>query len=76
MPEGRPGNWEEELLTNGLSERARRAGAAYAGPGSGNDVPQVARPPIAFTGGIPDPAYLPIEGLIAASERVLREEGP
>ncbi len=76
MPEGRPGNWEEELLTNGLSERARRAGVAYAGPGSGNDVPQVARPPIAFTGGIPDPAYLPIEGLIAASERVLREEGP
>jgi 2-aminoadipate transaminase len=75
MPASRPGNWEEELLTNGLSERARRAGVAYAGPGSGNDVPQVARPPIAFTGGIPDPAYLPIEGLIEASERVLREEG-
>ncbi len=71
----RAGNWEEEILTNGLSDRARRAGVAYAGPGSGNDVPQVARPPIAFTGGIPDPAYLPIDALITASERVLREEG-
>jgi 2-aminoadipate transaminase len=71
----RAANWEEELLTNGLSERAKRAGAVYAGPGSGGDIPQVARPPIAFTGGIPDPAYLPIDGLAAASERVLREEG-
>ena len=71
----RAANWEEEILTNGLSNRAKRAGVAYAGPGSGNDVPQIARPPIAFTGGIPDPAYLPIEQLITASERVLREEG-
>lgn len=71
----RAANWEEELLTYGLSDRAMRAGVAYAGPGSGNDVPQVARPPIAFTGGIPDPAHLPIEELITASERVLREEG-
>ncbi|HXH21704.1 MAG TPA: PLP-dependent aminotransferase family protein [Dehalococcoidia bacterium] len=75
MTIARAANWEEELLTNGLSERAKRAGVAYTGPGSGNDVPQVARPPIAFTGGIPDPAYLPIEDLVTASERVLREEG-
>jgi 2-aminoadipate transaminase len=75
MTLARAANWEEELLTNGLSERAKRAGVAYAGPGSGNDVPQVARPPIAFTGGIPDPAYLPIDDLVTASERVLREEG-
>lgn len=75
MPFERPANWEEELLTNGLSDRARRAGVAYAGPGSGSDIPQVARPPIAFTGGIPDPAYLPIDGLVTASERVLRQEG-
>ncbi len=75
MPSGRAANWEQEILTHGLSDRARRAGAVYAGPGSGNDVPQVARPPITFTGGIPDPAYLPIEDLVSASERVLREDG-
>lgn len=75
MQGGRAANWEEEILTHGLSERARRAGAAYAGPGSGGDIPQIARPPIPFTGGIPDPAYLPIDGLVNATERVLREEG-
>lgn len=68
-------NWEEQILTSGLSERARRAGAAYAGPGAGGDIPQIAVPPITFTGGIPDPIALPIEDLIVASETVLREEG-
>jgi 2-aminoadipate transaminase len=71
----RAANWEEELLTRGLSDRARRAGAVYAGPGSGGDIPQIARPPITFTGGIPDPIALPIDDLVSASERVLREEG-
>ncbi len=75
MAVGRPANWEEEILTNGLSERARRAGAAYAGPGSGNDNPQIERPPIGFTGGIPDPISLPIDDLVTASEQVLREKG-
>lgn len=68
-------NWEEEILTRGLSDRARRAGAAYTGPGAGSDIPQVLVPPITFTGGIPDPVALPIEDLIVASEAVLREEG-
>ena len=75
MPVARPSNWEEEILTVGLSDRARRAGAVYTGPGSGSDVPQVLRPPIAFTGGIPDPVCLPIDDLVTATEQVLREEG-
>jgi 2-aminoadipate transaminase len=74
MNVSRPANWEEEILTKGLSERARLAGAAYTGPGSGGDLPP--RPPIGLTGGIPDPVCLPIDDLIAASERVLREDGP
>lgn len=71
-------NWEEEILTTGLSARARRVGVAYTGPGSGDDVPVARgpeRPPIAFMGGIPDPASLPIDELQAALERVLRLEG-
>jgi 2-aminoadipate transaminase len=75
MTSARAANWEEELITTGLSERARRAGAVYTGPGAGGDIPQVLVPPITFTGGIPDPRSLPIDDLIAASESVLREEG-
>jgi 2-aminoadipate transaminase len=64
--------WDEErFLADGLSARARRAGAAYAGPGSGNDVAQIERPPIAFTGGLPDPALLPADDLGAAAAAVL-----
>lgn len=74
MP-ARPANWEEQFLRHGLSERAKRAGVAYAGPGSGNDIPLNDRPPIAFTGGIPDPISLPIEELAAASDTVLRRDG-
>jgi 2-aminoadipate transaminase len=74
LPE-RAANWEEELLTQGLSRRALRVGVAYAGPGSGNDIQRSGTPPIAFTGGIPDPITLPIEELAAASETVLRREG-
>jgi DNA-binding transcriptional MocR family regulator len=68
-------NWEEELLTGGLSARARRVGVAYAGPGAGNDIRRDQRPPIAFTGGIPDPLALPTDELAAASDTVLRRDG-
>jgi len=37
--------------------------------------PPNAVPPIMLTGGIPDPASLPIDDLIACNERVLRREG-
>ncbi len=76
MTIARAANWEEELLTAGLSERARLAGAAYTGPGSGGDIPQVARPPITFTGGIPDPRLLPLDEFAQASAEVLRDDGP
>src|SRR5438045_2828512 len=70
------GNREEDLLIGGLSNRALLSGAAYAGPGSGGDgVARVERPPILFTAGIPDVKSLPIDGLAAATEAVLREEG-
>jgi 2-aminoadipate transaminase len=66
-------NWEEELLTEGLSERARRAGAVYTGPGAGGVTQQ--RTQIELTGGVPDPVCLPIDDLIVASESVLRRDG-
>jgi 2-aminoadipate transaminase len=76
MAFARAANWEEELLTGGLSARALLSGAAYAGPGSGSESPSpIERPPILFTAGIPDVKSLPIDGLVAATEAVLREEG-
>jgi len=65
----------ESPLAAQLSERAQRAGAAYAGPGAGHDVPQGDRPPIAFTGGLPDPGLLPAERLAEATADVLRTDG-
>lgn len=66
-------DWEEEFVRAGLSERARRVGAAYAGPGAGNDIPQSERPQIGFTGGLPDPSLLPADELAAATAVVLRD---
>jgi 2-aminoadipate transaminase len=63
-PDGRPG-------TERLSQRARRVGAAYAGPGSGADVPAGEDPPIGFVAGLPDPAVLPAGELTAAFAKVL-----
>jgi len=62
---------DEQFLAEALSARARRAGAAYAGPGSGRDISQGERPPIAFTGGLPDPALLPADALASATAFVL-----
>lgn len=68
-------SWDDErFLADGLSARARRAGAAYAGPGSGNDVVRAERPPIAFTGGLPDPALLPADALRDATAAVLAQD--
>jgi 2-aminoadipate transaminase len=54
-----------------LSARARRVGAAYAGPGAGSDVPAGDRPPVAFTAGLPDPAIHPAAELLEATATVL-----
>lgn len=56
-----------------LSERARRARAAYVGPGSGPE-PAEERPPIAFTSGLPDPRLLPAATLAEATASVLGAE--
>src|SRR5262249_3609968 len=69
-------NWEQALLERGLSRRALRAGAAYAGPGAGSEPAKASElEPILFTAGIPDAGARPIDGLAAASERILREPG-
>ncbi len=55
-----------------LSQRARRAGAAYAGPGSGPAAAGPdASPPIAFTAGLPDPSLLPAAALAEATASIL-----
>jgi len=54
-----------------LSERARRAGAAYAGPGSGPGRTPSGPRPIAFTGGLPDPILLPTAALAEATASIL-----
>ncbi len=69
-----PGNWEEEQLQKSLSKRVNAGWGAYWVASSRQEAPPI--PPIGFTGGIPDPLVLPTEELIAASERVLRREGP
>jgi DNA-binding transcriptional MocR family regulator len=66
-------NWEEAQLQERLSRRVRAGWGAYWVART-QEPPPV--PPIMFTGGIPDPDTLPIDQLTAASERVLRREGP
>lgn len=59
-----------------LSGRARRIGAAYAGPGSGPapaGAGPEARAPIAFTAGLPDASLLPARELAEATASVLAE---
>lgn len=67
-------NWEAEQLQQSLAKRVRAGWGAYWVASSHQEPPPV--PPIALTGGIPDPETLPTEELIQASERVLRREGP
>jgi 2-aminoadipate transaminase len=61
----------DERLVRSLSQRARRAGAAYAGPGSGASDPAAGPRPISFTVGLPDAVVLPTEELSAAIGAVL-----
>jgi 2-aminoadipate transaminase len=64
-------NWEAALLEQTLSRRARAAGTFYWGAGAAE--PPV--PPIALTGGIPDPETLPFGDLAGAARLVLEREG-
>lgn len=60
-------NWEQAI--------SLRSQAAAWSPWWMSTLPPPPVEPIMMTGGIPDPASLPIEGLIACNERVLRREG-
>ena len=68
-----PGNWEETLLRQGLSHRARSLGPSPWGMPAAT-APTIA--PIALTGGIPDPGALPIRELAQCSQTVLDQSGP
>jgi 2-aminoadipate transaminase len=59
-------NWEAALSARGT--------ASAWSPWWASDLPPPPVEPIMLTGGIPDPPSLPVEGLIAANERVLRRE--
>ena len=67
------GNWEAEQLEQTFAKRVRSGWGAYWVAGSRQEPPPL--PPIALTGGIPDPDTLPTEALIEASTTVLRREG-
>ncbi len=69
-------NWEAEQLEPMLSRRVRGGFGAFWVAGSRQPTEPPPIPAIQLTGGIPDPDSLPIEGLIEASNRVLRREGP
>jgi len=60
-------DWEQALSLRGR--------AVEWSPWWMGDLPPPPVEPILLTGGIPDPDSLPIEGLIACNERVLRREG-
>jgi 2-aminoadipate transaminase len=67
------GNWEEELLRESLSRRARSLSPSPWG------IPvsvSAAVAPIALTGGVPDPQSLPTRELAEGSRVVLEREGP
>ena len=66
-------NWEAALLEQSLSRRVQAAGPAYWGAGAAAAPPPV--PPIALTGGVPDPESLPFDDLAEAARIVLEREG-
>ena len=66
-------NWEAALLEQSLSRRVQAAGPAYRGAGAAVAAPPV--PPIALTGGVPDPESLPFDDLAEAARIVLEREG-
>jgi 2-aminoadipate transaminase len=66
------GNWEEALLRESLSRRARALGSsAWGAPVAATS----AVAPIELTGGIPDPESLPTGELIDCSRVVLERDG-
>jgi len=67
ISDGAAYNWEQAL--------SQRSVAAAWSPWALNNLPKPAVTPIELTGGVPDPASLPIEEFIAANETVLRREG-
>jgi 2-aminoadipate transaminase len=67
ISDGTAYNWEQAL--------SLRSVAAAWSPWAVNNLPKPAVTPIELTGGVPDPASLPIEEFIAANETVLRREG-
>jgi 2-aminoadipate transaminase len=66
-------NWEAALLEQSLSRRVQAAGPAYWGAGAAAAPPPV--PPIALTGGVPDPESLPFDDLAEAARTVMEREG-
>jgi len=72
-PDGVVPNWEAALLEQSLSRRVRAVGPAYWGAGATAVPPPV--PPIALTGGVPDPETLPFDDLAEAARTVLEREG-
>lgn len=60
-------DWEQAISARGR--------AAAWSPWAQGELPRPPIRPIMLTGGIPDPASLPIEGLIACNEKVLRTHG-
>jgi 2-aminoadipate transaminase len=62
-----PLNWEQALSARGR--------AASWTPWWQGELPPPRVEPIMLTGGVPDPASLPIDELIACNERVLRRDG-
>lgn len=72
MAPQRPDNWEEALLNDGASLRAKRSGVSYGGgatAGAGS-APGDAREAIDLTAGLPDPIAIPHEQLRVAAMRV------
>jgi DNA-binding transcriptional MocR family regulator len=67
-------NWEAAQLEQSLSRRVQAGWGAFWVAGSRPQAPPPV-PPIALTGGIPDPDSLPIDELIETSNLVLRREG-
>ena len=68
-------NWEAEQLEKSLARRVQAGWGAFWVAGSRPQAPPPV-PPIALTGGIPDPDSLPVEELIETSNLVLRRDGP
>jgi 2-aminoadipate transaminase len=75
--------WEADQTESSAREDAYDLEAALSlraqkmawSPWFQGQLPQPSKPPIFLTGGVPDPASLPIDEFIACNETVLRREG-